>query len=413
MKFVAVPVASLCASVAMLFFGVSDPAAAQQTCSARCPDGSMSERFNCSDSSYVPMCQRRRAPAAPAPQSTYRPPTSRPTVTPPPLVSDAERQQRDAAARAADLRARDAAAGQLKGIGGAPSIPSQTALKGLTPPAKASTKTGAATVDRTYTYVGNGLVGGTGWRTGFYSPVGASAEVRERALMRWREQARLNGGPNDTNVDTARYNFVIGVAASTNFWVDLGSRVAFDQLRNGNFTRGGQEGYNALKGKRFDELGCHSNGAMICLAALVNRDIAADRVVLYGPQITPESLRLWNGLVQDGKVKSVTMYVNENDPVAPMALLANRSPPADQAVLAVPMFYRADALRRVIHTIAPRIIVRAYACGTRPDAACHEMARYTAARNCDRPPPAAATAGTKVNGRAAAAPPSPTCRRIP
>jgi hypothetical protein len=311
------------------------------------------------------------------------------------------------------MRARDAAATQLKGVGGAPATSASAGLKGLAPVPRAAPKTGAPPPERTYAYAGNGLVGGTGWRTGYYSPVGASTEVRERALRMWREQARLNGGPDDTTVDTNRYNFVIGVAASTSFIADLGLRVAFDQLSNGTWTRGGQEGYNALKGKRFDELGCHSNGAMICLAALVNRDILADRVVLYGPQITPESLRLWNGLVQDGKVKSVTIYVNENDPVAPTALLINRAPPKDQALLAVPMFYRADALRRVIHTIAPRIVVRAYACGTRPDPSCHNVERYTAARNCDRPPPASAVPGTTVNGRAASAPPSPTCRRIP
>lgn len=328
-------------------------------------------------------------------------------------MSESERQRRDAESRAADARARDAAAGQLKGIGGAPAAPAQNALKGATPPAKTAVKTGATAPVRTYTYAGNGLVGGTGWRTGYYSPVGASPEVRARALQMWRDQTRLNGGPNDATVDTDLYNFVIGVAVSTNFVADLGLRVWFDQLTNGVSSLSAQEGYNALKGKRFDELGCHSNGAMICLAALMNRDIAADSVVLYGPQITPESLRMWNRLVQDGRVKSVTIYVNENDIVAPAALLANRSPPADQAILAAPMFFRAPALRTVIHTIAPRIIVRAYACGTKPGVACHEMVRYTAARNCDRPPVANAVAGTKANGRAAAAPPSPTCRRIP
>jgi len=46
----------------------------QGTCSARCPDGSQSEIFNCNDSSYVPMCLRAptggsggSAPAAAAP----------------------------------------------------------------------------------------------------------------------------------------------------------------------------------------------------------------------------------------------------------------------------------------------------------------------------------------------------------
>jgi hypothetical protein len=335
-----------------------------------------------------------------------------PTFT---AAADAERARRDAEAAEAARRARDAAASQLKGLGGAPAAPAQSALKGAPPPA--ALKSGGA-AERPYTFVGHGLSGGTTWRTGFYSPVGASAKVREHALQRWREQARLNGGPDDTTIDTDRYNFVIGVAASTSAWRDLVTRVMFDQLHNGAYTRNNanslfdvQEGYNSLKGKRFVELGCHSNGVMICLAALVNRDIAADRVVLYGPQVTPESLRIWNSLVVGKQIKSLTIYVNENEPVAPMAMLANGSPPADQALLAGAIFYRASALRSVILSFAPRATLRAYACGSSLSVQCHDMARYTAASKCDTP--AGAVVGTTVNGRAAAAPPSPACTRIP
>lgn len=55
------PVFYLCAACS---FGlaIASGVAAQSTCSASCPDGSMSEVYDCS-SGYVPMCYRPRAPA--------------------------------------------------------------------------------------------------------------------------------------------------------------------------------------------------------------------------------------------------------------------------------------------------------------------------------------------------------------
>src|SRR5260370_25116956 len=79
-------------------------------------------------------------------------------------------------------------------------------------------------------------------------------------------------------------------------------------------------GYAALTGRSFHELACHSNGAMICLAALRNADVKADNAVLYGPQITQKSLEQWDGLVRSGQVKSVTLVINSGDVVPPLSL---------------------------------------------------------------------------------------------
>jgi hypothetical protein len=73
------PTASLFVAVGILFSSTW-AAVAQQTCSARCPNGSMSEVYNC-NSNYVPLCLRapsapRGGFVAPPPQSAPAQPTS-------------------------------------------------------------------------------------------------------------------------------------------------------------------------------------------------------------------------------------------------------------------------------------------------------------------------------------------------
>ncbi|MEQ1610029.1 MAG: hypothetical protein ABL956_13815 [Hyphomonadaceae bacterium] len=271
---------------------------------------------------------------------------------------------------------------------------------------KATPAAAPAAPDQTYRYVGNGLVGGTSWRTGYYSPVGASPEVRARAFEALRQQARLANIPFDESVDLERYNFVIGIAASTDQWTDLRKRVVFDQLRNGAYSRESQEGYNAIKGRRFDELGCHSNGAMICLAALDNSDVKADHVVLYGPQVTAEGLEMWNKLVAEGRIKSLKIYLNENDPVPAFSLLANRAPPEHAARLAKSLFFDVKTLRDTVKSIATEATIVTGSCGTRPSTDCHGMAVYTALRKCE------SFKAERVPGAGGAmAPPPPNCPR--
>lgn len=48
-----------------------------------------------------------------------------------------------------------------------------------------------------------------------------------------------------------------------------------------------------------------------CLST--NGDAYANGVVLYGPQITSESLRLWNDLLKSGQIGSLDIYLNAKD----------------------------------------------------------------------------------------------------
>jgi len=271
----------------------------------------------------------------------------------------------------------------------------------------------AAAPRRQYRYVGSGFVGGTTWRTGYYSPIGATAEQRARASEMLRQQSRLAGIPYDEAVDLERYNFVIGVAASTSAWTDLRTRVIFDQLHNGQFTPDAQTDYNTLKDRQFDELGCHSNGAMVCLAALTNQDVRADRVVLYGPQITPESLAMWNELLASGRIQALDIYMNEHDPVPAAALLANRAPAEHAARLARAMLFGGvDTTRQTVQEISPQAQIHTFACSASDQISldCHSMALYSADRRCEDAHPTAAS-GTSVRGTSAQAPPGLQCIR--
>lgn len=231
---------------------------------------------------------------------------------------------------------------------------------------------------RTYKPSGNGLIGGTSWIRGYNVQTTDPAVVAEARRM-LKKQMELAGQPYDDSIDFDRYNFVLGIAASTNVFRDLASRVVFDQFANGQFSANQQAAYESLKGRAFDELGCHSNGAMICLAALMNKDIIAKHVVLYGPQITPESLYLWNQLVGTGQVGSIEMLVNQGDPVPPVSFLASNPTAAMTAAfapfLSAPLFNTA-VFSRAVTAFAPSINVKTFSCGTVPDTGCHEMKVY-------------------------------------
>lgn len=234
---------------------------------------------------------------------------------------------------------------------------------------------------RQYRTSGNGLVGGTAWQVGYNVPANAPPEVKARAMEMVRQQARAANMPYDQQVDFERYNFVIGIANETVIWRDLASRVIWEQLRNGQATAQNQAAYNSLKDRQFNELGCHSNGAMICLAALENDDVKADDVILYGPQITPESLDMWNKLLEDGKIRTLRIVVSENDPVPPAALLATPQSLAEPiaATLVAPLLFNVDKLTSGIKAISPLAEVTSFPCDrVGPSLDCHDMARYSA-----------------------------------
>lgn len=242
---------------------------------------------------------------------------------------------------------------------------------------------------RIFEPAGNGLIGGTGWQIGYYVAEDASPELRAKTQDILREQAAAAG--IDLNaIDLETYNFVIGLAASTEFWTDMRRRVIFDQLSRGEYTAEYQVAYNALRGRQFEELGCHSNGAMICLAALRNHDVTADRIVLYGPQLTTGSLLDWNEMLakNGGALQSVEIRVNEGDPVAPGSLVISNLWPSDRisrygkiafaAAVAAPLLFEVDLVDDAVNALAPDVNVKTGTCptGRIPLPSCHEMALY-------------------------------------
>lgn len=272
-----------------------------------------------------------------------------------------------------------------------------TTPKGLPPPSPPA---------RTYTPSGNALIGGTTWITG-YNVRNADPNLiaKEREMM--AQQMKLAGMQYSDGVDFNRYNFVLGIAASTDAFTDLSSRVIFDEFSKGQFSAAEQAAYDSLKGRQFGELACHSNGAMVCLAALKNKDIVADHVVLYGPQVTVESLKMWDDMVRSGQMKSVKVYINRSDPVPPASLIAGGGLVGATALSSLAMF-KPPTITRAINEISPRLTVQTFACGNGlPTLDCHAMTAYKARVSFKPPPPLQSVPGTKLNGVGVPEPPSP------
>jgi hypothetical protein len=197
------------------------------------------------------------------------------------------------------------------------------------------------------------------------------------------EQEKLAGHPYSDAIDFQRYNFVIGIAAYADFGSDLLARViTHDEFTEGRYSVENMPGYAALTGRSFNELACHSNGAMVCLAALERKDVKADNVVLYGPQITEKSLEEWDGLVRSGQVKSVTLVFNSGDPVPPLSLgfedyFRSRAP-LQPETYANKALLKTQDLTSAINETAPRLLVHVYDCTfTLSDPMhCHGMDTY-------------------------------------
>ena len=259
---------------------------------------------------------------------------------------------------------------------------------------------------RRYRPSGNAFIGGTSWIVGYNVQSADPAIIaKEREML--KKQMELAGINYAAGVDFQRYNFVLGIGASTSVLVDLKNRVVFDEFKGGQFSAKEQGLYNSLKGRSFGELACHSNGAMVCLAALENQDVQADRVVLYGPQITRESLQLWNRLLQTGQVKSVQIYINQNDPVPPFSLALGdlfQDLPVQAALL------NSNALKSTINETSPRISVRTFSCGKGvPTVDCHDMTVYKRDRGCVASPAGKTVPGTSLPVKGGVAEPPPPC----
>lgn len=169
---------------------------------------------------------------------------------------------------------------------------------------------------RDYKPAGIGLVGGTTGIYGYNVPTGEKGKkLREEANRKFRKLGELAGIGEEALIDPNKYNFILGVAASHGFWTDLFKRVVRDHWGEGRFSAENRELYASLKNREFVRLDCHSNGAMVCLAALELGDAKSRHVRLFGPQITPESVSRWRKLMDERKVSSVEIYINKGDPV--------------------------------------------------------------------------------------------------
>jgi hypothetical protein len=185
----------------------------------------------------------------------------------------------------------------------------------------------------------HGLIGGMTWDFGTYAmnvPQNLTGEkarlAREEAEHQFRLRLERAGIDYLDLIDPQQYDFIIGVAASSNPWEDLAKRVILDDLVKGRATPALQKEYNLIRGRSFDVLDCHSNGAMICLAAFANGDIkltGKGPVRLLGPQITSSALKEWEQLAQKNHF-NLEIYYNDGDPVprfsyAAHELLSNAS----------------------------------------------------------------------------------------
>lgn len=168
-----------------------------------------------------------------------------------------------------------------------------------------------------YLQQGEGLVGGMKWQFSTYAlsqRPGLSEEVRKKTQETLRKNFEQAGVSREQYENLKNYDFLIGLAASNSITGDI-LRAFKDNLSSGRGTAASQQEYNSLRGRSFDVLNCHSNGAMICLTALEKGDIDAKAVRLVGPEITAESLREWNDLLKSGKIANLQFIINSHDPV--------------------------------------------------------------------------------------------------
>ncbi len=190
---------------------------------------------------------------------------------------------------------------------------------------------------RKYIESGRGMVGGTTWAYGFKRTHGCGPVCEHELQKQLCKQYELASGSQYGNdFDTCvknlpfqpdNYDFVVSMAYSQDSllgipldFLDITSpfkgvdRVLRDGATLGNFSKEQREIYASLKGRSFDTLECHSNGAMLCLAALMSGDAKAKKVLLFGPQINERAAALWEKYQKSTGTK-VTIYINTGDPI--------------------------------------------------------------------------------------------------
>lgn len=180
-----------------------------------------------------------------------------------------------------------------------------------------------------YTHQKSGLIGGTGWvLESYFRDIASdlSPEDRAKADKALEIQMTLAGKSKEEFASVKDYDFILGVAVSSNPGVDLVDRVIRDQKDDGRYSPSVRQEYARLKGRYFDVLDCHSNGAMICLAALRNGDVVARKVRLFGPQLSPSALLDWRKMLDrhgfGNKIESLDIVLSERDPVSKFSFYA-------------------------------------------------------------------------------------------
>lgn len=218
------------------------------------------------------------------------------------------------------------------------------------------------------------------YKTYNYAPLPEQRAAAEIALT---EQLERAGVRRDTFVRLKDYDYVIGLAVSSNGLDDIGMRGMWDNFASGRATPVLQKKYDELRGKSFGTLDCHSNGAMICLAALANQHVTAKNVRLIGPQITELAMLEWEGLLRRGEIDRLQIFINRGDPVPAVSTAANYLIPGlrthTYSLLAVNAILDQFGLRDDILRNAPTaevIVLNCRSAGYTFSMSCHYLESY-------------------------------------
>lgn len=173
----------------------------------------------------------------------------------------------------------------------------------------------------------HGLVGGTTWTFGFRRPyVNCDQRCEDEIKKNLDRQLSLFCSSQSDPACFAKglpfrpemYDFAVSMGSSHAAIEDLATRVLFDGATFGEFSRQNKEIFASLTGRAFDTLDCHSNGALLCLAALRSGDTTAKEVRLFGPQMSPEAAKRWQEYSANTGT-TIKIYINHGDPVAALS----------------------------------------------------------------------------------------------
>ncbi|MBK5274708.1 MAG: hypothetical protein JJE30_06620 [Desulfuromonadales bacterium] len=248
----------------------------------------------------------------------------------------------------------------------------------------------------------HGLVGGTTWTFGFKWPHAecgskCTKEVEKRLMEQLKLYCTSQSDPkclqNGLPFTKENYDFVLSMGSSHSAIEDLATRAYWDGAAFGEFSRQNKEIFASLKGRQFDTLDCHSNGAMLCLAALRSGETTAKVVRLFGPQINPRAAALWRDYAANTGAK-INIYINNGDPVAAASWMQpTPETPAKKAATAVwltnPITGLATISNALFHTwldskkaVMDETLkgfgfeVKRFGCSDSPNMTCHSMLSY-------------------------------------